>query len=92
MVDYTTLMRIEYTILGTILYEPNHVGEVIAKLSPENFHMESTRGLFNAISALHFEGAPVDPVTTLQKAGKEYLKQKPEGRNLRCSSAAIRWT
>lgn len=72
MVDYTNLMRIEYTILGTVLYEPDHVGEVIAKLSPENFSMESTRGLFNAISALHFEGAPVDPVTTLQKAGKEY--------------------
>ena len=72
MIDYTNLMRIEYTILGTVLYEPDHVGEVVAKLSPENFHMEATRGLFNAISALHFEGSPVDPVTTLQKAGKEY--------------------
>ena len=72
MVDYTNLLRIEYTILGTILYEPDHVGEVIAKLSPENFSSEGTRGLFKAISALHFEGAPVDPVTTLQKAGQEY--------------------
>ena len=72
MVDYTNLLRIEYTILGTILYEPDHVGEVVAKLSPENFSSEGTRGLFKAISALHFDGAPVDPVTTLQKAGQEY--------------------
>ncbi len=85
MVDYTNLMRIEYTILGTILYEPDHVGEVVAKLSPENFHMEATRGLFNAISALHFEGSPVDPVTTLQQAGKEYEPAIKEV--LKCSTA-----
>ena len=85
MIDYTNLMRIEYTILGTILYEPDHVGEVVAKLSPENFHMEATRGLFNAISALHFEGSPVDPVTTLQQAGKEYEPAIKEV--LKCSTA-----
>ena len=73
MVDYTNLMRIEYTILGTVLYEPDHVGEVIAKLSPENFSMESTRGLFNAISALHFEGAPVDPVTMWERTAAFFV-------------------
>lgn len=72
MVDYANLLRIEYTVLGTAIYEPDHVGEVVAELSPENFSTNGTRGLFEAISALHFDGAPVDSVTVLQKAGGDY--------------------
>ena len=72
MIDSMNLRRIEYSILGSMLCEPGHTGEVIALLSPENFGTEGTRGLFQAISALHFEGSPIDPVTALQKAGNDY--------------------
>lgn len=72
MVDSMNLRRIEYSILGSVLCEPGHAGEVIALLSPEHFGTEGTRGLFQAISALHFEGSPIDPVTALQRAGKDY--------------------
>lgn len=73
MLDHTNALTIEYSILGTILLEPEHVGEVVAALSPEHFSTSGTRGIFEAISALHFEGAPIDPVTVLQRAGNDYV-------------------
>ena len=72
MIDYENLLRIEYTILGTVLSAPDYAGEVIAKLSPEVFSTNGTRGLFKTISELHFEGAPIEPVTVIQKAGQDY--------------------
>lgn len=68
----SNIQNIEYTIIGTILYESDYVGEVIAKLTPEHFSSVAMRGLFEAISALHFEGNPIDPVTVVQKAGPDY--------------------
>lgn len=72
MVDTNNITRIEYTILGTVLMEPEHTGEVVAALSPGHFSNLGTRGLFEAISALHFRGDPVDPVTVTQEAGADY--------------------
>lgn len=72
MVDTNNVMRIEYTILGTVLMEPEHTGEVVAALAPTHFGSLGTKGLFEAISALHFRGAPVDPVTVIQEAGADY--------------------
>lgn len=72
MVDTNNIVRIEYSILGTILMEPEHTGEVVAALSPGNFGNFGTRKLFEAISALHFKGAPVDSVTVVQEAGADY--------------------
>lgn len=72
MADANNVARIEYTILGTVLMDPKHTGEVVAALSPEHFSSLGTRGLFEAISALHFRGAPVDPVTVTQEAGADY--------------------
>lgn len=72
MVDTTNTMRIEYTILGTVMMEPEHTGEVVAALSPAHFSNIGSRGLFEAISTLHFRGDPVDPVTVIQEAGEDY--------------------
>lgn len=72
MADTSNITRIEYTILGTVLIEPEHTGEVVAVLSPEHFSSVPTRGLFEAVSALHFRGDPVDPVTVIQEAGADY--------------------
>lgn len=72
MVDTNNITRIEYTILGTVLMEPEHTGEVVAALSPGHFGNLGTRGLFETISALHFRGDPVDPVTVVQEAGADY--------------------
>lgn len=72
MADTTNITRIEYTILGTVLIWPENTGEVVAALSPENFSGVATRGLFEAISALHFRGDPVDPVTVIHEVGADY--------------------
>lgn len=72
MVDVNNIVRIEYSILGAVLMWPDHVGEVVARLGPEHFSTLGSRGLFEAISALHFAGAPIDPVTVVQKAGTDY--------------------
>ena len=72
MVDTNNITRIEYTILGTVLMEPKHTGEVVAALTPTHFGNLGTRGLFEAISALHFRGDPIDPVTVNQEAGADH--------------------
>lgn len=66
------ILQIEYSIIGTIICEADCAGEVVAKLAPEHFSSIATRGLYEAISALHFEGNPIDPVTVLQRAGQDY--------------------
>lgn len=72
MADIANMQSIEYSIVGTVLYEPDCVGDVVAKLTPENFSSTAMRGLYEAISALHFEGNPIEPVTVSQRAGKDY--------------------
>jgi replicative DNA helicase len=47
-------------------------GEVVARLKPEQFNSLASRGLFEAISKLHFAGAPIDPVTVQREAGADY--------------------
>jgi len=72
MVDASALLNIEYGIIGTIIMEADSAGECVAKLSPSNFSSEVARKLFETISALHFEGAPIDPVTVAHRAGRDY--------------------
>lgn len=91
MVDTTNLTRIEYTIVGTILMEPDHVGEVVAKLAPKNFNQLGSRGLFETISALHFEGAPIDPVVVIQRAGSDYEVVVNEALQHRTAPSSLPW-
>ena len=72
MVDASALLNIEYGIIGTLLFEPGCAGECVAKLSPSHFSSESARKIFEAISALHFEGAPIDPVTVAHRVGRSH--------------------
>lgn len=64
---------LQYAILHTMLNEPGCVGEVVARLTAEDFDSLPTRGLFEAVSRLHLAGAPIDPVTVLREAGEDYL-------------------
>lgn len=72
MVDQINLIRVRYTILGTMMRRPDCVGEVMARLSSSAFDGEATRGLFEAISRLHSRGAPIDPVTVEAEAGEDF--------------------
>lgn len=66
------LLNIQYGILSHMIVYPEHVGEVMTLLTAEDFDSLPTRGLFEAISRLHFSGAPVDAVTVLREAGDDY--------------------
>lgn len=72
MVDPSQILWFEYSILGTILLEGDCAGEVVARLGSDHFSLEATRGLYDAIAALHLEGAPVNRATVLNKVGSEY--------------------
>lgn len=64
---------LQYAILHSVLNEPGCVGEVVARLTAEDFDQLPTRGLFEAVSRLHLAGAPIDAVTVLREAGDAYL-------------------
>ena len=64
------LLSIQYGVLGHMLVYPEHVGEMMTRLTAEDFDSQPTRGLFEAISRLHFAGNPIDPVTAAREAGE----------------------
>lgn len=67
------LLDLQYGILGHMIVYPEHVGDVMTRLTAEDFDSLPTRGLFEAVSRLHLAGAPIDPVTVLREAGEDYL-------------------
>lgn len=64
---------LQYAILHSMLNDPECVGEVMTRLTAEDFDQLATRGLFEAVSRLHLSGAPIDAVTVLREAGDAYL-------------------
>lgn len=72
------LLGIQYAILATMLREPACVGEVMTRLTAQDFDSAATRGLFEAIERLHAAGAPVDAVTVLREAGDDYIPAMEE--------------
>lgn len=66
------LTELQYTIVGTLLQEPEKVGETLTRLSVADFPDIAARGIYAAIGDLHFAGAPIDAITVLDKAGDEY--------------------
>lgn len=77
------VLELQYAVLGSMLTRPECVGEAVSLLTAEDFDTLATRGLFEAISRLHFAGAPVDPVTVLREAGEDYAAaiQEVSGRS-----------
>lgn len=63
---------LQYAILRSMLDDPGCVGEVMTRLTAEDFDQLPTRGLFEAVSRLHLAGAPIDTVTVLGEAGEDY--------------------
>lgn len=66
------LTELQYTIVGTLMQEPEKVGETLTRLSVADFPDIPTRGIYAAIGDLHFSGAPIDAITVLDRAGDEY--------------------
>lgn len=57
------------SLLGSMLISPAIIGNVAAKLRPEDFSEGLAREAFTAIRGLFLAGRPVDPVTVLHEMG-----------------------
>ena len=53
----------EQAVLGSMLIDPDCVGEVMRKLRPDDFHLRQNREIFETISAMFVSGAPIDGLT-----------------------------
>lgn len=67
-----TLVDLEYTVIGSMLYNIDTVGEIMTQLNPMDFSQLGTRDIFTAIGKLHFSGAPIDRVSVLLEVGDDY--------------------
>lgn len=68
----TAAIQMQYTLIGTLIAEPSRIGEILTKLHPADFTSAACRGLFEALGAMHFAGAPINQFTLLDRAGEEY--------------------
>lgn len=64
--------ELELFVVGTLLIEPKHMGEVMGRLTFDDFQGAGARGLFQTMAGLFLEDKPIDPTTVLVKAGDEY--------------------
>lgn len=83
------LVRIQATILGTLLKDSRQMGEVAAELSPEDFGTGTTRDIFEAMCRLHFAGAPVEETTLIHELGDDYAVAIAE--ILKCSTMELKY-
>lgn len=66
------LTKARQSVLGSILISPEIVGEVIQRLSQEDFGPGALGNIYVGIRSLFGRGRPIDPVTVLAEVGNEY--------------------
>ena len=62
----------ETGVVGSILIDPDCLGDVMLRVTPEHFVHAEYRRIFDAITELWQQQKPVDAVTVLDKVGQEY--------------------
>jgi len=62
----------EYSVVGSLLVEPQHIGEVSAILKPEHFTSDAMRSVYEAIIKLHFGGKEINPIIVISELGGDY--------------------
>ncbi|MEG1684172.1 MAG: DnaB-like helicase C-terminal domain-containing protein [Oscillospiraceae bacterium] len=70
--DSNALYMAEYAVVGTLLHNPEKIGETLTILLPADFDQLGTRGLYDAACELFLAGAPVDSITVQARAGDAY--------------------
>lgn len=66
MADY---LLAQSSVLGSMLIDPNTVGDVMTTLQPEDFTEPMGEQVFRAIRDLYLDGEKIDPVCVLEKLG-----------------------
>lgn len=73
MAELSTWQLAQQTVLGALMISPDEVsGMVFHAAVPAMFGDPSVRHVFEAARELFNSGIPIDPVTVLSRAGKEY--------------------
>lgn len=62
----------ETGLLGSLLIEPEILGEMMLEVRPEDFSFTAYRHIFTAARELWQEGKPVDAITVAAAAGADY--------------------
>lgn len=62
----------ELAVIGALLLDDGQRGDILREISGDCFAGEDARMLYAAIADLHLSGAPIDPLTVLDKAGDRY--------------------
>lgn len=66
------LTKARQSVLGSILISPEIVGDVVQKLTQEDFGSGALGNVYAGICRLFSRGRPVDPITVLAEVGNEY--------------------
>lgn len=67
-----TLNAARQSVIGSMLISPEIVGDVVRRLSPEDFGNGALGSLYKGVCKLFSEGRPVDPVTLMAEVGEAY--------------------
>lgn len=63
-------LEAEQAVIGSMLIDARSVGEVMDKLTAEDFYVPTNAEIFAAISAMAAQAKPIDPVTVLDELKK----------------------
>ena len=66
------LVNAQVSVLGSMLIDGRCVGVVLPQIKSEYFSVGQYRHLYEIIRSLTSRGRPIDPVTVVDAAGKEY--------------------
>jgi len=75
-------LDIEEAVLGALLLEPNVVPDVLDQLAPECFYKQSHKQIFQAISVLARNNAPIDIFTVSEQLEKDGVLEEVGGMGL----------
>ena len=65
----------ETAVIGSLMIDADHVaGPIFHRLRPDDFGNQERRNVFKAAQKLWLDQRPLDPVTVLAEAGKDYEK------------------
>ena len=94
-----TLNAARQSVIGSMLISPEIVGDVVRRLSPEDFGSGALGSLYKGVCKLFSEGRPVDPVTLMAEVGEAYgpvigeiLNTTPTAANWEAYTAIVRDT
>lgn len=62
----------ELAVIGALLLDDGQRGDILQEINSDCFSGADAKALYAAIADLHLSGAPIDPLTVLDKAGDRY--------------------